>query len=282
MSKIRVAILQTQVFEDKKANLQQAEKLLGQVALQNIDLAILPEMFNCPYETGRFPVYAEEEGGESFRACSAMAEKYGIYLAVGSMPERDRQGRIYNTAYVFDRQGRRIAKHRKLHLFDIDVEGGQSFRESDTLSAGDEITVFDTEFCRMGICICYDLRFPEIFRLMALDGAEVVLVPAAFNMTTGPAHWELLFRQRAVDNQAWFIGVASARDCQAGYVSWGHSIVTDPWGSVVMQMDEKPGVRVVEIDLDMGKRVRRELPFLSQRRTDLYRVERTKDCAGKL
>ena len=151
-------------------------------------------MFNCPYQTDLFPAYAEPEGGTCWQALSQMAKDEQIYLAAGSIPEADEKGKVYNTAYVFDREGRQIAKHRKMHLFDINVTGGQYFKESDTLTAGDQVTVFDTEFGKIGLCICFDIRFPELSRLMAQEGARIILIPGAFNMTTGPAHWELSFR----------------------------------------------------------------------------------------
>ena len=193
-------------------------------------------------------------------------------LCGGSIAEREGE-RVYNTSYVFDPEGRQIAKHRKMHLFDIDVTGGQRFFESDTLTAGNSVTVFDTPFCRIGLCICYDFRFPELARLTVDAGAKVLLVPAAFNMTTGPAHWELLFRSRAVDNQIYTVGVAPARDPDASYRSWGHSIVCSPWGDVLMQADETETVRITALDLDRLERVRKELPVLKQRRTDVYRLE---------
>jgi predicted amidohydrolase len=237
-------------------------------------------MFACPYETGNFPLYAEPEGGPSWQALSALAKKHHIYLSAGSMPEfgpgaEGQTGRrVYNTAYVFDRGGRQIGKHRKAHLFDINVTGGQCFRESDTLSPGNQITCFDTEFGKVGLCVCYDFRFPETARLMAQDGAKLILVPAAFNMTTGPAHWELMFRQRAVESQCYVIGTAPARDVESSYISWGHSIAVDPWGTVLAQMDEKEGIRLVELDFDYLEKVRQELPLLKHRRTDLYELHR--------
>ena len=270
MSSVKCAILQTYVYQEKKRNLIQAAELLADPALQDIDLAILPEMFYCPYENKFFPEYAEPEGGETWEKCSRLAADHGIYLVSGSMPERDEEGRIYNTSYVFDRKGHQIGKHRKMHLFDIDVKGGQYFKESDTLTPGDQVTVFDTEFGKMGLCICYDFRFPELARLMVDEGAQVIIVPAAFNMTTGPLHWELMFRQRAVDNQVYTIGAAPARDLNAGYHSWGHSIAADPWGKVLMEMEEKPAVKVVELDLDEVKKVREQLPLLKHRRGDIY------------
>ena len=238
------------------------------------DLIMLPEMWNGPYEAKRFPDFAEPEGGPSWQFLSALAKERHVYLCGGSIAERE-DDRVYNTAYVFDPDGRQIAKHRKMHLFDIDVKGGQRFFESDTLSPGNDVTVFSTPFCKMGLCICYDFRFPELARLMVDAGAKVILVPAAFNMTTGPAHWELLFRQRAVDNQVYTVGVAPARDPAASYQSWGHSIVCSPWGEVLMQADEKESVAITSLDLDRVDEIRRQLPLLSQRRTDVYRLKRT-------
>lgn len=273
MHTMKIASLQIPVHADKTYTLKRLEELLKDSRLDGVDLVALPEMFNCPYQTSNFPIYAEEEGGPSWQACSRLAKEHGIYLSAGSMPERDKEGHVYNTAYVFDRNGQQIAKHRKMHLFDIAVSGGQCFKESDTLSAGNRVTTFDTEFCRMGLCICYDFRFPELARLMADQGAKVILVPAAFNMTTGPAHWETMFRQRAVDNQVFAVGTAPARDPKSGYISWGHSIITAPFGEILMQMDEKEQLQVTEINLDIVDKVRQELPLLAQRRLDIYELK---------
>ena len=159
-------------------------------------------------------------------------------------------------------------------LFDIDVQGGQSFRESATLSPGNDITLFDTPYGRIGLCICFDLRFEELCRLMALEGARVLLAPAAFNMTTGPAHWELLLRQRAVDNQCFTVGAAPARDEAASYVAWGHSLVCDPWGTVLHECGSGEETAVVDLDLSRVDAVRQQLPILSARRTDIYDIRR--------
>lgn len=161
-----------------------------------------------------------------------------------------------------------------MHLFDIDVQGGQSFRESATLSPGNDITLFDTPYGRIGLCICFDLRFEELCRLMALEGARVLLAPAAFNMTTGPAHWELLLRQRAVDNQCFTVGAAPARDESASYVAWGHSLVCDPWGTVLHECGSGEETAVVDLDLSRVDAVRQQLPILSARRTDIYDIRR--------
>ena len=270
MRPIKIAIVQLKVNADKGKTENCLRALFAREEVRSADMVTLPEMFNCPYETSNFPVYAEKERGSTWQLCSELAQTYGVYLSAGSIPESDNDGHVYNTAYVFDRQGKMIAKHRKMHLFDIAVKGGQYFKESETLTAGDQVTVFDTEFGKMGLCICYDFRFPELARRMVDLGAKIILVPAAFNMTTGPAHWELLFRQRAVDNQVYTIGTAPARDPSAGYLSWGHSIIAGPWGDIRMQMDEKEGIVVTELDLDMVDDVRAQLPLLAHRRRDIY------------
>lgn len=271
--KMKVAVLQTKVFADKNENLEQVKALMAREDVAACDLVTLPEMWNCPYQTENFSIYAEREDSEFVRALAKLAKKHHVYFQAGSIPEVDEAGHVYNTAYTFDREGKCIDKYRKVHLFDIFVKGGQVFKESDTLTAGDGFRVFDTEFGKMGVNICFDIRFPESARIPTLYGARILMNPGAFNMTTGPAHWELAFRQRAVENQVYMIGAAPARDPEVGYTSWGHSIITDPWGHVVVQLDEKEGIAIAELDLDEIDRTRENLPFLSARRTDLYRLE---------
>lgn len=272
--KFNLLQVQTKFTQSKEQSLIHAAAMI-EAALKeqpDIDFIALPEMFACPYENAAFPVYAEEPGGYAYRFCSRLAKEHGVYLSAGSWPERI-GAKIYNTAYVFDAKGRAIARHAKMHLFDIDIKGGQRFRESDTLAAGDQITVFDTQFGRMGLCICYDFRFPELARLMADKGAKLIFVPAAFNITTGPLHWELMFRSRAVDNQLFTVGTAPARDEAASYRSWGHSIAVSPWGKVLSQMEGSEAAAAVAIDLQEADEVRAQLPLLQHRRFDIYRLE---------
>jgi predicted amidohydrolase len=276
MAKLLAALVQMRVTADKAANLRAAAEWIGRCAGDGARLVMLPEMFCCPYQSTAFPRYAEAQGGPAWQALAEAARQSQVYLVGGSMPEIDASGQIYNTCYVFDPQGQQIGKHRKMHLFDIDVTGGQRFRESDTLSPGSEITVVETDFGRLGVAICYDIRFPELARLMALRGARILAYPGAFNMTTGPAHWEILFRARALDNQAYLLGCAPARDEGAGYISYGHSIVVSPWGRVVAQLDAAQDRLLAEIDLDEVERVRRELPVIQHRRTDVYDVSEKK------
>lgn len=230
--KMKVAALQIIVSSNKDENFTSLERNLDLLENEEIDCVVLPEMFSCPYQTHLFEKYSEIEGGESWLRLSEIAKKNKIYLVAGSVPEFA-DGHIYNTSYVFDRDGYQIAKHRKMHLFDIDVKNGQKFKESDTLSAGNSTTVFKTEFGIIGLCVCYDFRFPELSRLMVDQGAKMILVPAAFNMTTGPSHRDILFRTRALDNQVYTLGIAPARNPSSGYTSWGHSIVVSPWGDII-------------------------------------------------
>ena len=272
MSKIKIACLQLKVYKDKYENIEKLAEILASGASDGADIVSLPEMWNCPYQTELFPEYAEPEMGDTWLALSTLARKNNVYIVGGSIPELA-DGKVYNTCYVFDREGNQIGKHRKVHLFDIFAHGQQVFKESDTLTGGDWFCTFDTEWCRMGVNICFDIRFPESSRLPALAGAKVIFNPAAFNMTTGPAHWELGFRQRAIENQLYMVGTSTARDPEAGYIAYGHSIVTDPWGDIVMQMDEKPGVSIAEIDLDYIDTIRAKLPLMSARRTDVYELK---------
>ncbi|KGG80236.1 carbon-nitrogen hydrolase [Caloranaerobacter azorensis H53214] len=273
MKKFKLGLCQLLVSEKKKENIKNAEKMINSAVDMGAELVVLPEMFNCPYNNSYFPKYAESyPDGETIKMLSKISKERGIYLIGGSIPEKDDKGNIYNTSFVFDKKGNIIGKHRKIHLFDIDVEGEISFRESDVLSRGDSLTIVDTEYCKIGVAICYDIRFPELFRLMVLKGVKVIIVPAAFNMTTGPAHWELLFRARALDNQVYMAAAAPARDENASYISYGNSIITDPWGSIVGKLDEKEGILIKEIDLNRIDEIREQLPILKHLRKDLYQI----------
>lgn len=266
---MKIAAIQMPVGMDKRENLCTAAEFVRRAAEQGARIAVLPEMFFCPYANEYFPQYAEEQGGPAFEAMADMARQNSLTLVAGSMPERD-GGRLYNTGFVFDPQGQVIARHRKVHLFDINVQGGQRFCESDVFTPGEDVTVFEADGHRFGLCICFDIRFPELFRRMALKGAEAIFVPAAFNMTTGPMHWELSFRMRAVDNQLFTVGAAPARNEQGCYVSYAHSIVCSPWGKVLAQAGTDPELLVAELDLSENERVRAQLPLLSARRPDVY------------
>lgn len=278
---MQIALVQMNVRPDKSINLSHAEKLINRAAAAGSDLVVLPEMFCCEYRNSAFVENREPVGGAIWQSLASSAAENAVWLIGGSMPEADGE-RTYNTSFVFDRTGRQVTFHRKMHLFDIDVEGGQRFRESDVFAAGDQVTVFDTEFGRLGLCVCFDIRFPELARLMALDGAQVIFCPASFNMTTGPAHWELLFRSRAVENQVFTAGCASARNVKGSYVSYGNSLVVSPWGDVLARAGAEEKTIRLDLDLEDVVKVRRELPLLSARRSDIYHLNKTQNKDGAI
>ena len=270
------------VVDNKEENIKKAIQMIRDSKKQGADLAVLPEMFNCPYENEKFIEYGEEfEDSPTLNRIAETAKEEDIHVLAGSIPEiemslaedeKDEKS-IYNTSVLFDNHGKILGKHRKMHLFDIDVKGKIYFKESDTLSAGSNVTVIETELAKIGIGICYDIRFVELSRIMALNGAEILIFPGAFNLTTGPAHWEILFKSRALDNQVYTIGVAPALDKNANYNSFGHSIAVNPWGEVIEELDFEEDLKIVEIDLNEIKRIREEIPVLKNRRSDLYEIK---------
>ncbi len=268
---LRLALIQMKVSADKEENLKAAEDKIKMAAAAGAKIVALPEMFSCPYSNACFRDYAEGEDGETVKRLSAIARAQKIYLVGGTIPELDGD-RVYNTSFIFGKNGELIGKHRKVHLFDIDIEGGISFRESDTLTAGEEITVVETEFCKVGVAICYDVRFPEMMRIMALRGAKLIILPAAFNMTTGPVHWDLTMRARALDNQVYFAAVSPARDMEGPYQAYGNSLIVNPWGDFVAHTDESEGIIFGNIDLKKLEKIRNELPLLKHRREEIYKL----------
>ena len=257
---MKTALIQMKVTGSKADNVKKACGLVSSAAEKGADIIALPEMFCCPYNNASFAQNAEERGGAVFSALADAARKNRVWLVGGSMPEREGE-RIYNTSFIFSPQGECVARHRKAHLFDIDVKGGQRFRESDTFTAGEGPTVFDTPWGKLGVCICFDIRFPLFIRKYADLGARALIVPAAFNMTTGPLHWQLLFRARAVDNQLFTFGCAPARDESQSYISYANSIAVDPWGKVLGCAGEDERVCIFDIDLDECERVREQIPI---------------------
>lgn len=215
---------------------------------------------------------------ESFQMMSGLAKELGIVLLGGSIPEREATtGKLYNTASVFDEQGRLISLHRKLHLFDIDIPGGMTFQESKTLTGGNRVTVFECSLGRFGLGICYDLRFPEPATIACRLGAAAVFYPGAFNTTTGPRSWELLLRSRATDNQLYVIGCSPARPSkeeiegpQRAYPTYGYTLLADPWGQVAAGLDEKEGILKVQLKRSEIITARDNVPISRQRRFDVY------------
>ncbi|MDR0519499.1 MAG: carbon-nitrogen hydrolase family protein [Clostridiales Family XIII bacterium] len=254
-----LALCQFAASQDRGESFERAERCVAKAVRGGAGVVCLPEIWNSPYGNDYFPEYAEREGGESFRFMSELAKGNGIYLIGGSIPERDGD-KLYNTSFIFDPSGGLIGKHRKVHLFDIDIAGGITFRESDTLTAGDGITVVDTEFGKIGVAICFDIRFAEMFSRMAAEGCHLIALPAAFSMSTGPYHWELLLRARAVDNQCYFAACAPARSDELKFKSYAHSLIADPWGDLRAAAATGEAVIFGDIDMDYMEKVRREVP----------------------
>ena len=297
-----VALVQLCATEDAELNRRQAEVWLER-AMQPAPgrlkprLVMLPEVWNAPYAVDRFEAYAEpipqpganlvESPSPSLALVARIARRHGVAVIAGSIPEQGSHGRIYNTATLINPQGVLLAKHRKLHLFDVDVPGGICFRESDSLTAGHALTVLSgsgdplgtgvEEPPALGLLICYDIRFPELALLMQQrHGCSLLAVPAAFNTTTGPRHWHLVMRARAVDTQCFVMACSSARPAGDGYPSYGHSLVVDPWGTVIAEAGEGEQLLDAELDLSQVGLARRAIPTSLQRRGDVYRLSEMK------
>jgi len=202
---------------------------------------------------------------------SGAAKETGTWLIGGSIPERDpSDSKLYNTTTVYSPTGELVAVHRKVHLFDIDIPGKITFKESETLTGGATLNYFDTDFARIGLGICYDIRFAEMAMIAARKGAHMMIYPGAFNLTTGPLHWELLQRGRAVDNQIYVAMCSPARDMSAGYHAWGHSMVVDPMGVVIAETDHEEDIVFSAIDPTTFEQTRAGIPVTTQRRFDVY------------
>ena len=268
--RLKLAVIQLRTELEREETMAKAHRMLAEAAAQGAEIAVLPEMFNCPYSGKYFRSYAALGHEETAEALSRWAEELGIWLVGGSLPEREGD-RLYNSCFVFDCRGRLVARHRKVHLFDLDAPGLR-FRESDTFTPGDEITVFDSPWGKMGVAICFDVRFPELFRAMANRGARLIFLPAQFNMTTGPIHWEMTLRARAVDNELFLAAASAARYEGFSYECWGHSAIIDPWGTLVASADAGEQLLLAELDLSRVDEVRRQLPTFLHLRRDVYEV----------
>jgi len=268
---IKIAFIQIKVVSDKNLNLDRAKQLLIEAAENGSDIIVLPEMFICPYNNDYFLQYGEviNENSQTVKMLSNIAKEKEVYIIGGSIPEID-NGKLYNSSVIFDDYGEIIGKHRKVHLFDIDIKNKIRYFESDVLTPGDKVTVVETKFGKIGVCICYDIRFPELIKKMANEGANMIIAPSAFNMVTGPAHWEIIARSRALDNQIYFGMCSPSRNLKSNYTAYGHSIIANPWGQVINELDENEGILYSEIDFSYIKKVREELPILKQKRNELY------------
>ena len=274
----KVAAVQMVSKADIHANLASAEALIGEAAGRGADLVLLPENF-AVLDAGPLRQYAEVEGAPEALLqgfLSSQSKKYGIIVVGGtipliSRPGADRQlladGRVRPSCLVFDREGLQVARYDKMHLFDVVVEDRQAtYSESRSFEPGDAVVVAQTDLGRLGLTICYDLRFPELYRRLAADGAELVTVPSAFTRVTGQAHWETLLRARAIENQCFVIAANQGGVHNEKRETWGHSMIIDPWGNILDQVASGEGVSVASLDFGLLGRIRRDMPVFSHRR----------------
>ncbi|KAL2162619.1 hypothetical protein VTH06DRAFT_6455 [Thermothelomyces fergusii] len=300
---VKIACVQIAAGPDKGSNLVRAADMVRKAAEAGAKIVVLPECFNSPYGCDHFPSYAERlspsppppEQSPSFRALSDMARDNRVYLIGGSIPElvvteddgssfsgrdgseeegaeeKKAEKKYYNTSLIFSPAGELLATYRKMHLFDISIPGRITFRESDVLSPGDALGLVDLpEYGRIGVAICYDVRFPELAMIAARRGCFALVYPGAFNLVTGPLHWQLLARARAVDNQVYVAMCSPARDTSAGYQAWGHSLVVDPMGRVLVEAGEDSELVMADLDGDKIEEARGGIPLRDQRRFDVY------------
>jgi omega-amidase len=267
----RIALIQNQIQPEKQDNLTRARGLLDQAAQGGAALALLPELFDARYDAPDFVPLADPlPDGPTGSMLAEAAVQNKIHIA-GSMVELGDDGKAYNAGFIFDPKGVLIHKHRKIHLYDVDIPDGIRFFESDFFGAGETYGAVETELGTLGMVVCHDLRFCELFRPQVLAGAELILVPAAFNMTSGPAHWEILLRTRAMENTVFLAACGGGPHPDIKYPYWGHSTFVDPYGDIVAQAQGRAEEIVyAEFDRQRLKEVRAALPVLKQRRPEVY------------
>lgn len=259
MKDFKIGMIQIASKGDKDYNLKKMEELIGKAAQKGADIIALPEMWNCPYQNSYFVKFQEQENGRSYSLMKELAKKYGIYLIGGSIPITEGE-KIFNKSFVFNREGKEIFTYSKIKLFDI-----EGFKESENISAGKSLGVFQTEFANCGLCICYDSRFPEIFQTFVDFGAEVIFMPSTFLIKTGKRFWELVNRARGMDTQCFIISPSVARDRELSKNAWAHSMITSPYGEVLLDMGEEESVEVFNIKSDLLMEARKNFPYKQTR-----------------
>jgi predicted amidohydrolase len=263
---MRVAVCQLNARDDRDQNLAVAHGLLERAASAGADLAVLPEYvdFLGPGDTAPKP---EPVDGEFAAFFAKAAREFGIWVHAGSFHEAGPdEGRTYNTSLVFDPAGELVAVYRKIHLYDVEIPGRVSYRESRTVAPGSETVVTRVADVLTGLSICYDLRFPELYRRLAIGGAKVLVVPAAFMLHTGRDHWEVLLRARAIENQCYVVAAGQIGDHEPRRTCFGRSMIVDPWGTVLAQAPDTVGLVTADLDLGRLDEIRAELPSLANRR----------------
>lgn len=272
-----IAVCQMDSQDDKAKNLECAKQMIAEAAGRGAKLAAFPETMNFMGKGQR--AMAEPIPGETTEILCAAAKEHKIWIVGGTIPERQENQKPKNTLVCIDPAGNIRCKYSKLHMFDVDVPNTPSYKESDHNTPGDEIVLLDTELGRLGFAVCYDLRFGEMFRLMAMQGAQLVVMPSSFTMNTGKDHWETLLRARAIENGI-FIAAPNQIGKKTNMIAYGKSLVVDPWGDVIARAGDRTGIVYADIDLSYLDEVRRQIPSLKNRREDTYTLESTKIRIG--
>ncbi|MEN8108788.1 MAG: carbon-nitrogen hydrolase family protein [Pseudomonadota bacterium] len=265
-----VACIQMASGPNVGANLLEAERLINQAVNQGAGLVVLPENFAIMGKTERDKIDVRETEGDGpiQEFLVEQAGRHGIWLVGGTIPlVADDPNKVRASCLVYDDKGRQVARYDKIHLFDVElVDSGEQYTESETIEPDDTVVVIDTPFGRMGLAVCYDLRFPELFRQQLTDGMQILVVPAAFTAITGRAHWEILVRARAIENLCYVIAADQGGYHLNGRETHGHSMIVDPWGIVLNSLARGPGVVCASIDLDRLETARRNFPTIEHRR----------------
>lgn len=271
LRKYLVGVVQMDSRDNYEENMEAACRYIDEAAARGAKLVTFPEVFNYIGEDPRDP--EEISGGPTISLMAEKAREHGIWIHCGSINEVNHEGeKKYNTTVLLNPQGEEVARYRKLHAFDITLLDGTETRESDRMQIGKDIVMVDTELGRIGLSICYDIRFPELYRYMAMSGCQVIFTPANFQMQTGKDHWEIILRTRAVENTCYIVAAGQIGKKRGVSLSYGSSMVVNPWGTVVARAQETEGVTMAEIDLDYLDKVRQDLPCLKNRRDDVYDV----------
>jgi deaminated glutathione amidase len=271
-SALRAAAVQLNSRDEKERNLETAERLVREAAADGARLIALPEKWNLLGAAEALLAGAEELDGPTLSAARSWARELGIHLVAGSIAERSAgEEKLFNTSVLIGPDGSDLAVYRKIHMFDVEV-GGVSYRESEHERGGGEIvTATIADGVGLGLSVCYDLRFPELYRILAVRGSRVITVPSAFTFPTGRAHWEVLLRARAIEDQAFLIAPNQVGEAPPHYRSWGHSAIVDPWGALLAVAPDEECFVAAELDFGAQDEVREKLPSLANRRPDAYR-----------
>ena len=271
----KASAIQMATGPNVSANLLTAEQLIEEAVSDNAGLVVLPENFAFMGKSESDILTIKERPGDGplQNFLSQLAAKYGIWIVGGTIPlESCDQGKVYASSLVYNDMGEQVARYDKIHLFDVDlIEADEQYRESSTFESGDKTCVIDTPFGRLGVAICYDLRFPELFRNLIDQGMEIIALPASFTAITGKAHWETLVRARAIENLSYVIASAQGGFHLSGRETWGHSMIVDPWGSVLAEIPRGTGTVSVKIDTDFLAATRRNFPCIQHRKLSCYK-----------